>query len=109
MPRLCELYPGICLTAEEKAWKTLSQGSRRVPVSTVETEYTEQNVHNNENYNEKATNTAVFILIAAIRLCCAADWGVLQSNHNQNVNTVFISHIYLTITIHPIDRGLSSF
>jgi hypothetical protein len=26
VPRLCELYPGICLTAEEKARKNLSQG-----------------------------------------------------------------------------------
>jgi hypothetical protein len=31
VPRLCELYPGICLTTEEKTRKTLSQGSRRVP------------------------------------------------------------------------------
>ena len=27
MPRLCGFYPGICLTTEEKARKTLSQGS----------------------------------------------------------------------------------
>jgi len=27
VPRLCGLYPGICLTAEEKAWTNLSQGS----------------------------------------------------------------------------------
>jgi hypothetical protein len=27
VPRLGELYPGICLTTEEKARKTLSQGS----------------------------------------------------------------------------------
>jgi hypothetical protein len=40
VPRLCELYPGICLTTEEKARKNLSQGSRRVPVGTVETECT---------------------------------------------------------------------
>ena len=26
MPRLCELYPGICLENEEKARKNLSQG-----------------------------------------------------------------------------------
>ena len=26
-PRLCEFYPGICLTTEEKAWKNLSQGT----------------------------------------------------------------------------------
>jgi hypothetical protein len=30
VPHLGELYPGICLTTEEKAWKNLSQGSQRV-------------------------------------------------------------------------------
>jgi len=28
VPRLCELYPGICLTTEEKARKILSQGRK---------------------------------------------------------------------------------
>jgi hypothetical protein len=27
VPRLCKLYPGICLTTEEKAKKNLSHGS----------------------------------------------------------------------------------
>ena len=49
VPRCCELYPGICLTTEEKAWKNLSQGSRRVPVGTMKTECTEQSIHNNNN------------------------------------------------------------
>jgi hypothetical protein len=31
VPRICELYPGICLTTEEKARKNLSSGSRKVP------------------------------------------------------------------------------
>jgi hypothetical protein len=31
VPRLCEVYPAICLIAEEKARKNLSQGSRRMP------------------------------------------------------------------------------
>jgi len=31
-PRLCEFYPGICLTTEEKAWKNLSQGKRKTSV-----------------------------------------------------------------------------
>jgi hypothetical protein len=26
VPRLCEVYPGICITTEEKSWKNLSQG-----------------------------------------------------------------------------------
>jgi len=41
VPRLCEVYPGICLTTEEKARKNRSQGSRRMPVSK---EYTEQSI-----------------------------------------------------------------
>jgi len=44
------------LTTEEKARKTLSQGSRRVAVGTMKTECTEQNMHNNEIYiNNKNT------------------------------------------------------
>ena len=35
VPHLCGFYPGICLTTEEKARKNLSQGSRRVPVRTM--------------------------------------------------------------------------
>jgi len=46
--RLCELYPGVCLQVRKKYGKP-SQGSRRVPVGTVKTEYTEQNIHNNKN------------------------------------------------------------
>jgi len=34
-PCLCELYPGICLTTEEKARKNFGQGCRRVPVGTM--------------------------------------------------------------------------
>jgi virulence-associated protein VapD len=30
VPRLCEFYPGICLTTEEKAWKTFSQGKKNL-------------------------------------------------------------------------------
>ena len=45
VPRGCELYPGICLTIEEKARINLSQ----VPVGTMKTENTEQNTHNNKN------------------------------------------------------------
>ena len=30
MPRLCEFYPGICLTTEEKAWKNLRQGKKNL-------------------------------------------------------------------------------
>jgi hypothetical protein len=35
VPRLCNVYPGIGLTTEVKAWKNLSQGSRRVPAGTM--------------------------------------------------------------------------
>jgi len=49
VPSLCELYPGTCLTSEEKARKNLSRGRRSVPVGTMKTEYTEQNIHKNKN------------------------------------------------------------
>jgi hypothetical protein len=32
VPRLCKLYPGICLTTEEKARKNLNQGSRTIRI-----------------------------------------------------------------------------
>jgi len=49
MPHRCEVYPGICLTTEEQAWKNLIQGSRRMPGGMMKTEYTEQSIHNNKN------------------------------------------------------------
>jgi len=33
-PPLCEFYPGICLTTEEKARKNLSQGKQNLSQST---------------------------------------------------------------------------
>ena len=30
VPRLCEFYPGICLTTEEKARKNLTQGKKNL-------------------------------------------------------------------------------
>jgi len=46
VPRLCQVYPGICLTTEGKPRKNLSQGSRRMSVGTMKTEYTQQSIHN---------------------------------------------------------------
>jgi len=59
VPRLCELYPGICLTTEEKARKNLIEGSRRMPVGTMKTEGTEQSaqtvrIHNLQNVQNRA-------------------------------------------------------
>jgi len=46
MPRLCEVYPDICLTTEEEAQENLSQVSRRMAVGE---EYTEQSILVNKN------------------------------------------------------------
>ena len=35
VPRLCEFYPGVCLTTEEKARKNLSQRKKNLSHSTV--------------------------------------------------------------------------
>jgi hypothetical protein len=42
VPHLCDVYPGICLTTEEKARKNVIPRSRRMPVGTMKTEYAEQ-------------------------------------------------------------------
>jgi hypothetical protein len=54
VPRLkiCEVHPGIRLTTEEKARKTLSEGSRRMPVGK---EYTEQSIHVNKTIRKQLT------------------------------------------------------
>jgi hypothetical protein len=65
VPRLCELYPGICLTSEEKARKNLSQGSRRMLIGK---EYTEQSIHVNKtikihnlhNLKKYTTHTTIY-------------------------------------------------
>jgi hypothetical protein len=56
VPRLCELYPGICLATEEKAWKNLSQGNHRMPVGTMKTRYYVSVADNITNSNQ-ANNT----------------------------------------------------
>ena len=39
VPRLCEVYPGICLTTEEKARKNLSQGKEQNMCKSPSTEF----------------------------------------------------------------------
>jgi len=51
VPRLCELYPGICLTTEEKARKNLSRCSRRVPAGTMKIHKHTMRIHRHNNKN----------------------------------------------------------
>jgi len=52
VPRLCELYPGTCLTTKEKARKNLSQGSRRVPAGTIKKHKHTIRIHSRSNKNK---------------------------------------------------------
>jgi hypothetical protein len=66
VPRLCELYLGICLTPEEKARKNLSWGSRKVPrypggICPV-------HIHTNNTQNNTMTQTATYITIRILKL-----------------------------------------
>ena len=47
----CRLYPGICLTTEEKAGENLSQGSRRVPAGTTKIRKHTIRIHRHNNKN----------------------------------------------------------
>jgi hypothetical protein len=51
VPRLCELYPGIFLTTEEKVRKSLSQGSRIVVAGTKKIHKHTIRIHRHRNKN----------------------------------------------------------
>jgi len=67
VPRLCGLYPGICLATEEKTMKNLSQGSRRVPAGTMKIHNHIIRIHRYKNENAQITvlkrNTTVYTSI----------------------------------------------
>jgi hypothetical protein len=50
VPRLCELNPGICLTTEEKARKTLRVAAHKSQADTVQ-------YKKNEQYNTQKKNS----------------------------------------------------
>jgi hypothetical protein len=59
VPRLCEFYPGLCLTTEEKPRKNLSQGKKnlsqvkkklRVQYTYYQNTYILQNPHKHTHY-----------------------------------------------------------
>ena len=51
VPRLCKLYPGICLTTEEKAPQNLSQGGRRVSAGMMKIHKHTIRIHRHNNKN----------------------------------------------------------
>jgi hypothetical protein len=60
VPRLCELYPGFCLTTEGKARKTLSEGRRKVsryPVGSSPVHIYTQIVHRTTQTVHRTTQT----------------------------------------------------
>jgi hypothetical protein len=52
MPRLCELYPGICLTTEEKARKNLRVVEKYPDISVAVVQYTFTHKQYTEQHNE---------------------------------------------------------
>jgi hypothetical protein len=82
----CELYPGICLTTEEKARKTLRVVEKCpfIPVAVVrytfthkqytqqhnETEYTERNIHKNNENLKRITGNLHEDLCTFMRISC---------------------------------------
>jgi hypothetical protein len=53
---LCEFYPGICLTTEEKAWKNLSQGKKNLRVQYT---YYQKNTHERERERERERESII--------------------------------------------------
>ena len=80
VPRLLELNPIICLTAEEKARKNLSPCSRRVPVGTMKIHkhiiriYRQKNKNALEIFlivkhvNETVQNMAIYFVVCRFQV-----------------------------------------
>ena len=77
VPHLCEFYLGICLTTEEKAWKNLSQGSRRIP-----THY--------KTYTHTHTHTHIF-LNKVLRNMVNAPWYVRNNDLHRDLQVNVVS------------------
>ena len=58
VPRLCEFYPGICLTTEEKARKTLSQGKKNLSQVKKNLEYS-IHITKTPTHHKTLTNTHI--------------------------------------------------
>jgi hypothetical protein len=67
VPRLCELYPGICLTTEEKARKNLSYGSRKVPRYPGGS--IPGHIHTNNTQNNTMRQNGTYITIRTVLYC----------------------------------------
>jgi len=58
MPRLCEFYPDICLTTEEKARKNLSQGKKNFS-QFKEKPQLEYSIHITKTHTHTSTHTHI--------------------------------------------------
>jgi hypothetical protein len=59
VPRLCEFYPGICLTTEEKTRKNLSQGKKNPSEVKKKSEYSihlPKHPHKHTHYTYRTDN-----------------------------------------------------
>jgi hypothetical protein len=70
VPRLCELYPGICLTAEEKARETSVRVVEKcpdIPVAVVQYTFTHKQ-YTNSTQNNTMTQNGTYIIIRILKL-----------------------------------------
>jgi len=94
VPLLCELYPGICLTTEEKARKNLSQGSRRVSAGTMK-------IHNHTLLNisrclRPLVERKCSLLFYKIRHLCISSVMITFDCISLRFNLISYSHLDLS-------------
>jgi hypothetical protein len=78
VPRLYEFYPGICLTAEEKAWKNHSQGKENLSLVKKNPQ--------SECWN--ITDTARIWRLGVYICCFQCSIGILAAEDGGDVDTV---------------------
>jgi len=81
VPRLCELYPGICLTTEEKARKNLSQGSRRGGKKKPHTHKQQQKTNKSKIINVKKRKPGTHVWRVPLNIQIQQETPNLQNRH----------------------------
>jgi hypothetical protein len=76
--RLCEFYPGICFTTEEKAWGNLSQGKKNLSQGKKNLSQGKKNL---SQVKKNLSQSTVYILPKQPHITKAAQTHITKPTH----------------------------
>jgi DUF971 family protein len=93
VPRLCEFYPGICLTTEGKARKNLSQGKKNLSLVKKKPQ-SEYSIHITKTPTQDATLHSLFYLDTALNVSGGT------TTHHEERKQLYLQHlVFVTLLL----------